>query len=149
MSLFTEHCLSGLFEIATALVVELLLRVRRSSLSLGILQRLVLKRRRRLLHTHHSSGCSRLFRHHRRWRLLQLRLRLLADDIEHTSLQRLLVLAQMILLPSVVEHLRIKTVTPHALVEQTYAVFVIRLLLELQAAAVFHVLFEFDRATAA
>ena len=130
MSFFTEHCLGGLLEVATALIVELLLRVRRPSLGLRILQRLVLEGRRRLLHAHHRSSRSRLLRHHRRRRLL-LHLRLLPDDIEHARLQRLLVLAQMILLPSVVEHPRVQIIAFHALVKQTQAIFVVWLLLEL------------------
>jgi len=55
----------------------------------------------------------------------------------------------MVLLPSVVQHPRIKTVPLHALVKQTQSVFVVRLLFELQTAAVLHVLLKLNRAAAA
>ena len=49
VSLFVEHCLSGLLKVASTLVIELLLGVGRPALGLGILQRLLLVGRWSLL----------------------------------------------------------------------------------------------------
>ena len=74
---------------------------------------------------------------------------LLADDIKHTVLEGLLVLAQPVLLPGVVVHVSVEVVSAHALDEESFARAVVRLLLELQAAAVLHELSEFRRVAAA
>ena len=91
---------------------------------------------------------ARLFRHHGSlW--LMLLLRLLVDDGKHACLERLLILKQAHLLPLVVEHLGVHIVTLHAFVEEADAMAVVRLGIELKAAAVFHILFELERAAAA
>lgn len=80
---------------------------------------------------------------------MMLLLRLLVDDGKHACLERLLVLKQTHLLPLVVEHLGVHIVALHAFVEEADAMAVIRLGIELKAAAVFHILFELERAAAA
>ena len=61
--LFREHLLSCFLEIRATLIIKLLFCVRRSSLSLSVLQRLrvlVLVSRWSLLHTHHCTCISTL-----------------------------------------------------------------------------------------
>jgi len=72
-----------------------------------------------------------------------------ANDVEHTVLESLLVLAQSVLLPSVVEHVRVKAVPLHARREEADTRGVVRLLLEGERSAVLHELSEFDGVPAA
>lgn len=67
---------------------------------------------------------------------------LLPDDVEHTVLESLLVLAQPVLLPGVVVNVTVEVVSPHAVDEETFAGAIVGLLFELQAAAVLHELTE-------
>ena len=69
---------------------------------------------------------------------LAVHLGLLPYYVEHTVLQRLLVLRQEILLPGVVADIGIQIVPLQAFPEKAEAVLVIGLLLELQAAAIHH-----------
>lgn len=71
------------------------------------------------------------------------------EDAEHLRLQQLLVLAQAVLLPSEVRHLRVVVETFHAVFEQSHAMLVVRLLLEFEASAVLHEFFHFVRLLAA
>ena len=80
---------------------------------------------------------------------LGLHARLLANDVEHGILERLLVLAQTVLLPSVVEHRAIKVVPLHAVLKEGETGAVVWLLLELERAAVLHVLAELGGMTTA
>ena len=74
---------------------------------------------------------------------------LLADDVEHRVLQRLLVLAQPVLLPGVVKDAVVEVVALHAALKVVEALAVVRLLLELERAAVLHVLAELAGVTTA
>ena len=64
--------------------------------------------------------------------------RLLADDVQHAVLESLLVLRQSVLLPSVVKDSGIEVVSLHALLKEANASSIVRLLLELQRAAILH-----------
>ena len=74
---------------------------------------------------------------------------LLANDVEHRVLQRLFVLAQPVLLPGVVKDTVVEVVALHATLKVVEALTVVRLLLELERAAVLHVLAELAGVTAA
>lgn len=158
-----QHLLGALLELAAALVIQLLFVVlcygcrRRRAVRLvadgarvRVLPRvaacrLVLRRarafvlpdfeRRRLRNVGRRCGVAVTFE-----RLLG---GLLADDVEHRVLERLLVLAKAVLLPGVVEDLAVELVALQTALEQAVAGLVVRLLLELQRSAVVHVFFEF------
>lgn len=70
---------------------------------------------------------------------------LLFDDIEHTVLEGLLVLAESVLLPREVEYLVVKVVAEEALLEHVDEELVVGLLLELELPTVLHVLLELWR----
>ena len=80
----------------------------------------------------HGGGCGR-----------SLLLWLLANNIEHAILECLLVLGQPVLLPGVVKNATVKVVPSQARLEEADAGPVVRLLLELERAAVLHELFKF------
>ena len=150
-SLLAEHLCRCLLEVGPALVVELLLRVGGSSLGLCVLHRRLVGSWS-LLHAHHGaatldstsialrsshscvharvySGLSRdstLLGH------LALIFGFLANDIHHTVLEGLLVLGQTVLFPGEVHDLGVLIIALHALIKQTYAVLVVRVLLKLQ-----------------
>ena len=71
--------------------------------------------------------------------------RLLSDHIQHTVLEGLFVLGEPILLPSVVEDAAVKLVPLHAAFEEIDTSAVVRLLFELERAAVLHELPELAR----
>lgn len=139
---------------------------------------LVLVRSRRLLHAHHGAGVSALPRvvahrahprvhswieslwsrgrdsaftgHH--WRLSHcscLNLWLFPYYVKHAVLECFFIFTKTVLLPGVVEDLDVEVVTFHALIEEADAVFVVRVLLELQTPAILHIFFEFDWVAAA
>ena len=64
--------------------------------------------------------------------------RLLSDHGHHTVFKRFLVLAEPVLLPSVVHDARVKIVTYHARVKETDTGSVVGLLFELKRTTVFH-----------
>jgi len=154
-----QHLLGALLELAAALVIQLLFvvlcygcrrrrAVRRVAYRVRVLPRvaacrLVLRRafvlpdfeRRRLRNVGRRCGVAVTFE-----RLLG---GLLADDVEHRVLERLLVLAKAVLLPGVVEDLAVELVALQTAFEQAVAGLVVRLLFELQRPAVVHVFFEF------
>lgn len=74
---------------------------------------------------------------------------LLADNVEHTVLEGLLVLGEAVLLPGVVVDAAVQVVPLHAVLEEAKAGPVVGLLLELQLAAVLHVLTELGRVSTA
>lgn len=74
---------------------------------------------------------------------------LLADDIEHTVLEGLLVLGEAVLLPGVVEDAAVKVVALHAVLKKAEADPVVGLLFELELAAVLHILTELGGVAAA
>ena len=76
-------------------------------------------------------------------------LRSFANDVEHTVLESFLVLAQSILLPSVIEHVCVKAMPLHARREEADARSVVGLLLKGERSAVLHELSEFDGVTSA
>lgn len=80
---------------------------------------------------------------------LCLHARLLANDVEHRVLERLLVLAQPVLLPGVVKDAVVEVVALHAALEVVEALTIVGLLLEFERSAVLHVLAELARVTAA
>jgi len=154
-----QHLLGALLELAAAFVIQLLFvvlcygcrrrrAVRRVAYRVRVLPRvaacrLVLRRafvlpnfeRRRLRNVGRRCGVAVAFE-----RLLG---GLLADDVEHRVLERLLVLAKAVLLPGVVEDLAVELVALQTTFEQAVAGLVVRLLFELQRSAVVHVFFEF------
>jgi hypothetical protein len=67
----------------------------------------------------------------------------LCYNIQNTILERLLILAESILLPGVVREFGVKAVSIHAFVEQAQHEFVVGVLVELQTATVLHELLEF------
>ena len=67
---------------------------------------------------------------------------LFADDVKNTVFQSFLVLAEAVLLPSVIEYARVKVVSLHALLKEANTGTVVGLLLESQRTAVLHELFE-------
>jgi len=68
--------------------------------------------------------------------------RLLANDVEHTVFQGLLVFGEPVLLPGVVKDAWVQAVPRHAALEEVEAGAVVGLLLKLQGAAVLHVFTE-------
>lgn len=64
------------------------------------------------------------------------------NNVQHTVLQRFLVLAQPILLPGEVQHFHIKLVAGHAVFKHSDALLVVGLLFKFKRAAVFHELLE-------
>jgi len=147
-----QHLLGALLELAAALVIQLLFvvlcygcrrrrAVRRVWINLVLPLWLVLRfvlpdfERRRLRNVGRRCGVAVTFE-----RLLG---GLLADDVEHRVLERLLVLAKAVLLPGVVEDLAVELVALQTAFEQAVAGLVVRLLFELQRPAVVHVFFEF------
>ena len=74
---------------------------------------------------------------------------LLADDVEHTVLQGLLILWKSVLLPSVVEDASVEIAYRHTVLKKATAKPVVGLLLELELSAVLHELLELVRVTAA
>jgi len=68
--------------------------------------------------------------------------RLLANDVEHTVFQGLLVFGEPVLLPGVVKDACVQAVPRHAALEEVEAGAVVGLLLKLQGAAVLHVFTE-------
>ena len=64
------------------------------------------------------------------------------NNVQHTVLQRFLVLAQAVLLPREVQHLHIKLVPRRTVFEHSDALLVVGLLFKFQRAAVFHELLE-------
>lgn len=155
VSLF-EHLLSSLLEVRSTFVVKLLFSVGCSSLSLGILDSspilLCLVGCRSLLHSHHCLAvCIRHFSLSSRdstfpWDDggLSISLGLFTDNIKHAILEGFFVFTQSVLLPNEVMQLWVETISFHALVEQTNAVFVIWVFFELQTATIFHVLLILD-----
>ena len=73
---------------------------------------------------------------------LAIHFRPLSYYVEHAVLQRLLVLRQEVLLPRVVTDVGVQVVPLEALLEEAQAVLVIGLFLELEAAAIDHVVVE-------
>lgn len=71
------------------------------------------------------------------------------NNVQHTVLQRLLVLAQSVLLPGEVKHLHVKLVAGETVFKHADALFVVGLLLEFERAAVLHELLELAGVTAA
>jgi hypothetical protein len=69
-------------------------------------------------------------------------LRLLAYDIQHTSLKALFVSRKEVLLPIIIVGIWIEIVSFHALLEQAHAIFIIRLLFEFQLPTVSHIIVE-------
>lgn len=151
-SSLVQHLLGALLELAAAFVIQLLFvvlcygcrrrrAVRRVWINLVLPLWLVLRfvlpdfERRRLRNVGRRCGVAVTFE-----RLLG---GLLADDVEHRVLERLLVLAKAVLLPGVVEDLAVELVALQTAFEQAVAGLVVRLLLELQRPAVVHVFFEF------
>ena len=80
--------------------------------------------------------------------VLFLHTRLLANHVHHRVLERLLGLAQTVLLPGVVEDAMVEAVPLHAAFEVVEALAIVGLLLELEGTAVLHVLAELARVTA-
>ena len=74
---------------------------------------------------------------------------LLPDDVHHAVLERLFVLRQSVLLPSVVEDAAIHVMPLQAALEEAHARPVVRLLFELERTAVLHELTELRGVTAA
>ena len=74
---------------------------------------------------------------------------LLADDVEDTVFEGLLVLGQPVLLPGVVEDPAVKIVPLQARLKEANASPIVRFLLELEGAAVLHELSEFRRVSTA
>jgi hypothetical protein len=70
---------------------------------------------------------------------------LASDHVHYTVFERFFVLAEAVLLPGVVHDLSVEAVTRHAALKHTDAVFIVRLLLKLQGAAVLHELLELAR----
>ena len=70
-------------------------------------------------------------------------LRLFADDIEHTVLERLFIFTEPVLLPGVVEDVSGHLVALHATLEELHTSSVVWLLFELKGAAVLHKFTEF------
>ena len=115
-----------------------------------------------LLHAHHRATCCvslvGLVEVHSRihtascsggdgwlldWGLLRpFAFRLLSNYIQHALLQLLLVLAKSILLPGVIDYLRIQVVALHALLEKLNAELVVWFVFELETAAVLHEVLE-------
>ena len=79
---------------------------------------------------------------------LSLHTRLLADNVQHRVLERLLVFAQTVLLPGVIEDAVVEVVPLHAALEIAEALAIVGLLLELQSTAVLHELAELARVAA-
>ena len=75
--------------------------------------------------------------------------RLLPDHIHHTVLEGLLVLREPVLLPGVIKDARVHVMPLHATLEKANASPVVRLLLELESAAILHELTELGRVPAA
>ena len=166
-SLLGEHLLRGLLKVRATLIVELLLSVCCTTLSLSILQGRLLISGRRLLHAHHGASVTRLasvaligsqscrtaidaaLLGHDRSHGSGLLLRLLRNNGKHAIFERLLVLAQPVLLPGEVKYLGVKIVALHALVKEADTELVVRVLLELQRATVLHIFFKLDRVAAA
>ena len=67
---------------------------------------------------------------------------LLANDVEHTVLESLLILGEPVLLPGVVKDASIEVVSLHAALEEADASAIVGLLLEFQRSAVLHELTE-------
>ena len=71
------------------------------------------------------------------------------NNVQHTVLQRFLVLAQPILLPGEVQHFHIKLVAGHAVFKHSDALLVVGFLFKFKRAAVFHELLELGGVAAA
>lgn len=71
----------------------------------------------------------------------------LANDVEDAVFEGLLVLAKTILLPSVVEDTSVEVVSLHASLEEADASAIVRILLKLERATVFHELTELNGVT--
>lgn len=151
-----EHLLSCLFEFTTAVgIANLLGGSSRSTIRVvvnwggaGVLSVGGL-----LVHHHALGTHGVLLRcrvgHETLVATLSLHAGLLADDVEHRILEGLLVLAEAVLLPGVVEDGAVEVVPLHAVLKEGETGAVVGLLLELEGSAVLHVLAEFGGVAAA
>ncbi len=74
---------------------------------------------------------------------------LLVDDVHKAGLEFFYVALESVLLPSIVEHIRVKVMPLHAPRKEADAHFVVRFLLESQFPAVFYEFFELRGVAAA